>query len=154
MPSRRSAGFNRAIASQFTSTASSTPFARCTASAARSAAELGLVGGEPEIAGRHVAAVAARLVANRRSFSRASSDSRTSIARRELHAKAAGRAPGAARARVRRTVDHDDVAHAARGEMVRDARADHAPADDDDRCRLLHRRMPAARITPSGTFAR
>ena len=94
--------------------------------------ELGLVGGEPQIAGRIVAAVAAGLVGEPAQL-RAREQRQPHVdRRRELHAETAGRAPRAALAGTRGGVEHDDVAHAARGEMVRDARADHAAADHDD----------------------
>src|SRR5207237_5934298 len=60
--------------------------------------------------------------------------------RAELHAKAAGRARRAAAAGTVRAIEHDDVANAARREVIRDARADHARADDDD----AHQRIPVS----------
>ena len=52
--------------------------------------------------------------------------------RAELAAKAACSAWRAAEAEVRSTIDDQHVADSARREMVRDAGADHAGADDDD----------------------
>src|SRR5205814_6301195 len=52
----------------------------------------------------------------------------------ELRAKSARCEWSAAAAELRRAIDDDDVAHAARGQVIRDARADHAGAGNDDLC--------------------
>ncbi len=93
--------------------------------------QLRRIGRDPQIAGRDETAVAAGLVGEAAQLLAREQRQPHVDRARELHAKAARRATGAAFARTRRAVEHDHVARAARGQVVRDARADDAGADDD-----------------------
>jgi hypothetical protein len=86
---------------------------------------------KPQITGGHVPAVAARLVGKAREFLKRKLRQLDVDRVRKLYAEATGRAAGATLARAYAAFEDDDITNAARGEVIRDARADDSAADDN-----------------------